>query len=114
VAVGRGGRTWAVLGEMLELGDRSAAEHEAIGRLAARLRVSRVVVVGAGAHPIHLGTSDGQSGVESVAVPDRGAALDLLREQLQPGDTVLVKSSRDAGLRHLGEDLVADLRGGSA
>lgn len=107
VAVGRGGRTWAVLGEMLELGDRSATEHDRVGRLAARLGVSRVLVVGVGAHPIHVGASDEPGGVESVAVPDREAALELLREHLRPGDTVLVKSSRDAGLRQLGEDLVA-------
>jgi UDP-N-acetylmuramoyl-tripeptide--D-alanyl-D-alanine ligase len=47
--------------------------------------------------------------VESVAVPDRAAALALLRDELRPGDTVLVKSSRDAGLRQLGEDLVDDV-----
>ena len=37
------------------------------------------------------------------------AALALLRDELRPGDTVLVKSSRDAGLRQLGEDLVDDV-----
>ena len=110
VAVGRGGRTWAVLGEMLELGDRSAAEHDGIGRLAARLGITRVVVVGAGAHPMHLGASDGPGGVESVPVPDRATALALLRQELRRGDTVLVKSSRDAGLRQLGEDLVDDVQ----
>jgi UDP-N-acetylmuramoyl-tripeptide--D-alanyl-D-alanine ligase len=112
-AVGRGGRTWAVLGEMLELGNRSVAEHEGIGRLAARLGIDRVVSVGAGANPIHVGASDGSEGVQSVAVPDRAAALALLRAELRRGDTVLVKSSRDAGLRRLGEDLVADVPGAS-
>ena len=38
--------TWAVLGSMLELGDDSTAEHDAIGRLAVRLNISRLVVVG--------------------------------------------------------------------
>src|SRR6476646_11388751 len=45
VAMGRGRRTWAVLGEMLELGEESATEHDSIGRLAVRLNVSRLVVV---------------------------------------------------------------------
>ena len=45
-------RTWAVLGEMLELGDDSVAEHDAIGRLAVRLDIERLVVVGEGARPI--------------------------------------------------------------
>ena len=50
VGDGRGGRrTWAVLGEMLELGDESRAEHDAVGRLAVRLDVDRLVAVGAGA-----------------------------------------------------------------
>src|ERR1035437_1816002 len=37
-AMGHGRRTWAVLGEMLELGPESVTEHDALGRLAVRLR----------------------------------------------------------------------------
>ncbi|MGH3579290.1 MAG: UDP-N-acetylmuramoyl-tripeptide--D-alanyl-D-alanine ligase, partial [Mycobacterium sp.] len=45
----RGGRrSWAVLGEMAELGDDAISEHDRIGRLAVRLDVSRLVVVGMG------------------------------------------------------------------
>src|SRR3546814_12201918 len=39
-------RSWAVLGEMGELGDTSVIEHDAIGRLAVRLDVDRLIVVG--------------------------------------------------------------------
>ena len=38
--------TWAVLGQMAELGDESLAEHDAVGRLAVRLNVSKLVAVG--------------------------------------------------------------------
>ena len=38
-------------------------------------------------------------------MPDVEAAYALLAEQLKPGDVVLLKSSRDAGLRHLGDRL---------
>ena len=41
-------RSWAVLGEMAELGDDAITEHDRIGRLAVRLDVSRLVVVGNG------------------------------------------------------------------
>src|SRR5271166_3446848 len=41
-------RSWAVLGEMAELGDDAISEHDRIGRLAVRLDVSRLVVVGMG------------------------------------------------------------------
>ena len=42
------GRRIAVLGEMGELGDDAISEHDRIGRLAVRLDVSRLVVVGTG------------------------------------------------------------------
>jgi len=41
-------RSWAVLGEMAELGTDAITEHDRIGRLAVRLDVSRLVVVGNG------------------------------------------------------------------
>lgn len=108
-AGGTGGRTWAVLGEMRELGESSVAEHDAIGRLAVRLNVSRLVAVGDGARAIHQGaTLEGSWDGESEWVADTDAALALLRSELRPGDIVLVKSSRDSGLRFLGERLVED------
>lgn len=109
VAMTGGGRSWAVLGEMLELGPQSDAAHDEIGRLAVRLNVSRLVVVGAGAARMHAGaTLEGSWGRESVFVPDIPAALDLLRAELRAGDVVLVKSSKGAGLSALGEALVED------
>jgi UDP-N-acetylmuramoyl-tripeptide--D-alanyl-D-alanine ligase len=106
VAMGRGRRTWAVLGSMLELGDESVAEHDAIGRLAVRLNISRLVVVGETARPMASGAQhEGSWGEEVVWVPDVDAAQALLATELQPGDVVLLKSSRDAGLRWLGDTL---------
>ncbi|HZX04859.1 UDP-N-acetylmuramoyl-tripeptide--D-alanyl-D-alanine ligase [Kribbella sp.] len=109
VAIGRsrGARTWAVLGEMLELGDTSGAEHDAIGRLAVRLDVNRLVVVGRGAKPMHLGASlEGSWGNESTYVDTIPEALELLRSELRAGDVVLVKSSKAAKLRSLADALV--------
>jgi len=106
VAMGHGRRTWAVLGSMLELGDESVAEHDAIGRLAVRLNVSRLVVVGETARPMASGAQhEGSWGDEVVWVPDADAAYELLSRELSTGDVVLLKSSRDAGLRWLGDRL---------
>jgi len=106
---GRERRTWAVLGEMLELGASSTAEHDLVGRLAVRLNVSHLVAVGPGARAVHSGAQhEGSWGDEAVHVADAEEALALLREELRPGDVVLVKSSNAAGLRALGEQLVAD------
>jgi UDP-N-acetylmuramoyl-tripeptide--D-alanyl-D-alanine ligase len=107
-AMSRGRRTWAVLGEMRELGPATVAEHDAVGRLAVRLNVSRLVAVGEGTQPMERGARDeGSSDDGSIWVPDTEAAYALLHEQLAPGDIVLLKSSRDAGLRWLGDRLCA-------
>ena len=51
---------------------------------------------------------EGSWGSETVQVPDRDAALALLRAELRPGDVVLVKASNSAGLGALADALVAE------
>jgi UDP-N-acetylmuramoyl-tripeptide--D-alanyl-D-alanine ligase len=100
--------SWAVLGEMRELGESSALEHDAIGRLAVRLNVDRLVAVGEGARAIHLGAAhEGSWGRESIWVPDREAALAMLIDEVVPGDVILVKGSRLVGLESVAEALLA-------
>ncbi|MFE3826720.1 UDP-N-acetylmuramoyl-tripeptide--D-alanyl-D-alanine ligase [Streptomyces sp. NPDC059092] len=103
-----GGRTWAVLGQMAELGDESLAEHDAVGRLAVRLNVSKLVAVGGReASWLRLGAyNEGSWGEESVHVSDARAAIDLLRSELRPGDVVLVKASRSVGLEKVAQALL--------
>ena len=86
-------RRIAVLGVMAELGPTSDADHAAIGELAARLGV-RLLAVDAPAY-----------GGEQVATIEE--AMDLL-EPLGPGDAVLVKGSRVAGLERLAELLLEE------
>lgn len=106
--IASGRRCWAVLGEMRELGEQSAAEHDAIGRLAVRLDVQRLVVVGEGARPIHLAAGlEGSWGQESVFVPDTQSALELLSREVRPDDVVLVKASRAVGLEAVATELLA-------
>jgi UDP-N-acetylmuramoyl-tripeptide--D-alanyl-D-alanine ligase len=106
-------RSWAVLGEMAELGDDAISEHDRIGRLAVRLDVSRLIVVGTGRSmsAMHHGAvMEGSWGSESTMVADADAALALLRAELQAGDVVLVKASNAAGLGALADALVAQDR----
>ncbi|MFF4738009.1 UDP-N-acetylmuramoyl-tripeptide--D-alanyl-D-alanine ligase [Streptomyces sp. NPDC001262] len=105
----QGGRTWAVLGRMAELGEESLAEHDAVGRLAVRLNVSKLVAVGdREAAWLQMGAyNEGSWGEESVHVSDAQAAVDLLRSELRPGDVVLVKASRSVGLEQVAEQLLA-------
>ncbi|MGH8895374.1 MAG: glutamate ligase domain-containing protein, partial [Actinomycetes bacterium] len=108
-AMARGRRTWAVLGEMRELGAASAAEHEQVGRLARRSDVDRLVVVGDGARAVHVGAlAEGAvDGEESVVVADVPAALEVLVPAVRPGDVVLVKASRGVGLERVAAALLA-------
>ena len=106
-------RTWAVLGEMRELGEDSLAEHDAVGRLAVRLNIATLVAVGGReAACMELGArNEGSWGEESVLVPDVDTAIELLREQVGPGDVVLVKASRSVGLERVAEALLAGTAG---
>jgi UDP-N-acetylmuramoyl-tripeptide--D-alanyl-D-alanine ligase len=100
-------RTWAVLGEMLELGELSRTEHQGVGRWAAESGTDRLVVVGPGAAPIADGAASTPGArTEVTPVEDADAAYALLQSELVAGDVVLLKSSRDAGLRWLGDRLV--------
>jgi UDP-N-acetylmuramoyl-tripeptide--D-alanyl-D-alanine ligase len=98
----RGRRAFAVLGPMSELGAAAAARHEAAGGYAARSGVAGLIVVGDEAAPMLTGAKaePGWTG-ELIHAADADAALDALRNQLAPGDVVLVKASRSAGLERV-------------
>jgi UDP-N-acetylmuramoyl-tripeptide--D-alanyl-D-alanine ligase len=100
VGLAAGRRTWAVLGEMRELGDASVEEHRRIGRRAAELAIDRVVVIGDGARPI-------AQTVEAVVVPDVASAVELLEHEVRSGDVVLVKASRSIGLERVAAALLS-------
>jgi UDP-N-acetylmuramoyl-tripeptide--D-alanyl-D-alanine ligase len=108
----RGGRrrTWAVLGEMAELGPDAASAHQELGRWTARLAVSRLVVIGSAAAGIHAGAVT-EGCRDAVLVADVDAALALLRAQVGPGDVVLVKASRSVGLEKLAAALIEGTAG---
>lgn len=104
-------RTWAVLGEMAELGPNTVVEHDAIGRFLVRLDVTKLIVVGEGRplRGMHQGAiMEGSWGDESTLVPDADAALEILRREVRPGDIVLVKASQSVGLWTVADALLAD------
>jgi UDP-N-acetylmuramoyl-tripeptide--D-alanyl-D-alanine ligase len=105
-----GKKTVAVMGEMAELGEFSAHEHDAIGRIAVRLNLGQVVVVGKAAKLIHMGASqEGSWDGESEYFDEISDALGYLRGMLTGDEIVLVKSSKSANLRYLGDDLLKEI-----
>ena len=97
---------------MAELGEASAAAHEEVGALAARAGVTALVVVGDEAAPILAGAKaePGWQG-DLLHVPDAQAAVRAISVLLAPGDVVLVKASRAAGLEQVALALIGELPG---
>jgi UDP-N-acetylmuramoyl-tripeptide--D-alanyl-D-alanine ligase len=113
VTMAGGRRSVAVLGHMAELGPNSTGEHDALGRLIVRLNVDHLIAVGEDARPTAHGAAlEGSWNRESEWVADTTEAVDRLDEFLEPGDVVLVKGSRAAGMERVATAIVA--RHGSA
>jgi UDP-N-acetylmuramoyl-tripeptide--D-alanyl-D-alanine ligase len=51
---------------------------------------------------------EGSWGEEACHVPDADAAIAVLREELEPGDIVLVKASQSVGLWAVADALLGD------
>jgi UDP-N-acetylmuramoyl-tripeptide--D-alanyl-D-alanine ligase len=104
-------RSVAVLSELSTGQADWRDEHDRIGRLAVRLNVGQLIVVGQGARHIHNAAGlEGSWDGESQLVETADTAYDLLREDLRTGDVVLVGSS---GLMPL-DTITARLTGGVA
>ena len=99
----------AVLGYMAELGDIAADSHAEAGRLAATAGAAVVVAVGGDAAPVLDGARavGGWQG-EAIAAADPKNAVAELQNRLRPGDVVLVKASKAAGLWEVADGLLAE------
>ncbi|NQU36520.1 MAG: UDP-N-acetylmuramoyl-tripeptide--D-alanyl-D-alanine ligase, partial [Actinobacteria bacterium] len=108
-AMGRGRQTWAVLGEMRELGDGSMMAHDGVGRSAVRLGIDNLVGIGPACRPMVLGAaSEGYYGSEAYYAPEVSDAAEYLSTRVGAGDVVLVKASRGVALEHLAAQLIED------
>jgi len=97
--------TWAVLGQMHELGASSAQAHHLIGRLVAQCRIDHLLVIGSGAVEILNGARD-VGMVDVRLVPNISTSLEVLRGEIEPRALVLIKASRAEGLEKLAHALV--------
>jgi UDP-N-acetylmuramoyl-tripeptide--D-alanyl-D-alanine ligase len=98
------GRRIAVVGEMAELGPHCADAHQEVGRRSAESGVTHLFTVGKAAEA--TAEAARAAGVEHVnTLKDVNAALGCLKKLLRPGDVVLVKASRAAGLDRITDAL---------
>jgi UDP-N-acetylmuramoyl-tripeptide--D-alanyl-D-alanine ligase len=131
--LGAGGRRFAVLGDMYELGDFAEAEHRAVGSAAAgvvdrlfafgdmaRWIADGAIAAGLPAARVEVITAPGDAAFRRDAQPpadiaeSRRALAARLTEQLRAGDALLVKAARGMRLDFLVELLARDEAAGRA
>jgi UDP-N-acetylmuramoyl-tripeptide--D-alanyl-D-alanine ligase len=105
-----GARRVAVVGEMLELGERASELHERCGRTAAAAGLAALVTIG-GPAVRALGAAAVAAGLPAGAVAHAETseeAADLVARLVRPGDLVLVKASRGVKAEFVVERLKAE------
>jgi len=95
----RGGRAWAFIGKMHELGESSQRDHQNITAFADQMGIDHVVAVNT---PEYGNTSGAQLLVQHVSSFDEALAIS---KEITPGDVILVKGSRAEGLEKLSDAL---------
>ena len=89
-------RRFALLGDMLELGDLSREAHEELGRLAAESDLYCLVTYGEQAKRTAVVAA--AKGQKTLHANNYREAADALLNRIQPGDALLVKASRGMAL----------------
>ena len=92
-----GGKRVAVLGDMAELGDDSAAMHREVGKIAADSRLDTLICYG----PLSAGMAEeaGKSSRLKVFHTEKMTELNkLVKENIGPNDAVLFKASHSTNL----------------
>ncbi len=98
-------RHLAVLGKMGELGQGGVAAHADIGWCAASLGYAAVIVMGEDCPETNALCAAAAETVPALLTSTPAEAADALRQLMQPGDALLFKGSRSAGM----ERVIAEL-----
>ncbi|MBQ4064477.1 MAG: UDP-N-acetylmuramoyl-tripeptide--D-alanyl-D-alanine ligase [Clostridia bacterium] len=112
LAASQGGRTVAVLGSILELGEHSESLHRSVGAHTASLSIDLLFTFGAEADAIGKeAIACGMSPKAVLSFPDisdAGAITEALREALLPGDCILMKASHSIRLGRVADALIQE------
>ncbi|MCX5859014.1 MAG: UDP-N-acetylmuramoyl-tripeptide--D-alanyl-D-alanine ligase [Proteobacteria bacterium] len=104
------GQTWAILGEMLELGDETREAHFRVGEQAARLGIDCLVLLDSPDGAIRAlsegARAAGMAGEKIRVFPDHGRLIEGIRRLIAPEDLVLVKGSRATRMDQVVKTLV--------
>ena len=102
------GRRIAVLGDMLELGVRSQAEHYRIGRFAAEAADLVLAYGPNGIRVISGALTGGMSDTRALAFEEADQVVAALKRLAKPGDVLLFKGSRGMRMELILEQFIAE------
>ncbi len=104
----RSGRRVAVLGDMLELGVCSDAEHYKVGRLAARKADVLLAYGNRSERMLYGAITGGMSQASARAFTDKALLIQTLKQLAKPGDVLLFKGSRGMRMEQVLEAFLKD------
>ncbi len=105
----RGGRSWAFLGKMAELGASEAVSHSVIGRLISDIGIDHLVTVGTDLFDLDSQAMSSSADSEDATTTHPCASIadaTQYAEHFEAGDVVLVKASRSEHLDDLAQELL--------
>jgi UDP-N-acetylmuramoyl-tripeptide--D-alanyl-D-alanine ligase len=105
VADGLNARLVIAMGDMLELGDESAAAHQEAIRDVMRARPAAFVAVGPEMNSAREAVSRDANTNDMLTAPDSIAAAGIVAGLVRPGDLLLVKGSRGIAMERIIERL---------
>lgn len=104
----KAGRRVAVLGDMLELGHCTQAEHYRVGRIAAE-KANLVFAYGPNAERVISGcATGGMTREKAYAFSDQDKLIAALKRMTRPGDVILFKASRGIHLENVLDALIKE------
>ena len=105
--IGRGKRKWAVLGDMLELGEWTEEAHKEIGRLVSAMSIDYLVGIGSFARWYIKGAEENEDNTTCTALfGSISEAKPYIKTLMQKGDVLLFKGSRSMKLDVLVQELL--------
>lgn len=111
---GSEGRRVAVLGDMLELGDKAAELHSGIGHYTAAKPVGELICIGELAENIYRSTIDAGFPKECCTwYPDMEMFLSAVKKHIRSGDTVLLKASHAMHFERILKQIEAEQENGA-
>ena len=109
IALPEGGRKFAVLGDMLELGNFTEEGHRLVGEKVVESGINKLIAVGEKARDIARGAEAAGMGQDNIFhFPDADGARVFVQERIGEGDLILIKGSQGMRMEKIVKEIMAE------